>query len=392
MIRRALRTSLAEAATHYPVVTLTGPRQSGKTTLCRAVFPDHAYVNLEAPDVRAFAREDPRGFLALHDEGVILDEIQLVGELVSYIQVLVDEDPRPGRFVLTGSQSLSVGDSVAQSLSGRTAVMHLLPPGRGELLEFPNCPQTLSETLFAGSYPRIFDRGIPPREWLADYVATYVQRDVRQILNIVDLAPFTQFVRLLAGRTSGELNLSDLGSDAGVSHNTTRSWLSVLEASFLVFRVPAFGANLRKRLTKAPKVHFIDSGLACYLLGIEEPSQIATHPLRGALFESWVASEVYKAHLHARLEPWLSHARLTRGPEVDLVLEVGQRLHAIETKSGSTIKGSFFDNLARFAGELEQAGDPREVMRRLVYGGDERQKRTAGDAIPWSVLHELDWL
>ncbi|MCZ7686908.1 MAG: AAA family ATPase [Sandaracinaceae bacterium] len=247
MIERNLGPVLLESARYYPVVTLTGPRQSGKTTLCRALFPDKPYVTLEALDVREYARTDPRAFLAEHAGGAVLDEVQHVPELTSWIQVVVDEDPRPGRFVLTGSQHFGLSDAIAQSLAGRTAVHHLLPPSLDELRRFERAPTTLLETLFTGAYPRIHDRGIPAERWLSDYLTTYVQRDVRQVLNVADLSAFTTFLRLAAGRTARELNLSALGADAGVSHNTARSWLSVLETSWLCHRLPPLFRNLRKQ-------------------------------------------------------------------------------------------------------------------------------------------------
>jgi len=391
VITRTIEEHLREAATLYPVVTVTGPRQSGKTTTCRRVFDDHAYVSVEAPDHRRFATDDPRGFLAQFDGGVILDEVQHTPELLSYIQQRVDDDPTPGRFVLTGSQHFALSDQIAQSLAGRTAVLHLLPPSREELLRFDDAPETLWETLFAGAYPRILDRGIPPRRWLADYVATYVERDVRQLLRVSELGTFTSFVRLAAGRTSAELNLSDLGADVGVSHNTAKAWLSVLETSFLIFRAPALHANFRKRWVKAPKIHFIDSGLVCYLLGIESAAQLVTHPLRGAVFESWVASEIFKARVHRGLEARISHVRLTRGLEVDVVVEAGPRLIAVEAKSGATTNGSFFKHLAAFTEQMQAQPGVTEIIRRVVYGGDETQTRSAGELISWAAIQNVDW-
>lgn len=391
MIARTIEEPLREAATLYPVVTLTGPRQSGKTTTCRSVFDHHAYVSLEAPDVRSFATSDPRGFLEQFSAGVILDEVQSAPDLLSYIQGHVDDDPEPGRFVLTGSQHFALSGQIAQSLAGRTAVLHLLPPSREEVLRFEGAPTTLWQTLFHGAYPRILDRGIPPRRWLSDYMATYVERDVRQVLQVGDLATFSNFVRLAAGRTSAELNLSVLGADAGVSHNTAKAWLSVLEASFLVFRAPAFHANFRKRRVKAPKIHFVDTGLVCYLLGIESAAQLVTHPLRGAVFESWVASEIYKARLHRGLEARLSHLRLTRGLEVDLIVEAGPRVIAVEAKSGATMSGDFFKHLTTFGDELKAEPGAPEVIRRVVYGGDESQRRSAGEIVPWAQIQSVAW-
>ena len=391
MIERTIEPRLREAAAHYPVVTVTGPRQSGKTTTCRSVFGQHRYVNLEAPDVRAFALDDPRGFLGQFEGGVILDEVQHAPDLLSYLQVLVDEEPIAGRFILTGSEHFALSERVSQSLAGRTAILHLLPPSWDELNRFENPPTALWDALFMGAFPRIFDRGIPPRDWLSDYVATYVERDVRQVLNIGQLSAFADFVRLAAGRTSAELNLSDLGSDAGVSHNTAKAWLSVLETSYLGFRLPAYHANLRKRLVKAPKFHFVDSGLVCFLLGIEAPEQLVTHPLRGAVFESWVASEVYKARVHRRLEPRLSHVRISRGPEVDLVVEAGSRIIATEVKSGGTAKTSFWRNVTTFADELAKLQHPPPVVRRIVYGGDVDQRRTDGELVSWRSVQDVSW-
>ncbi len=391
LIRRALEPRLRKSATQYPVVTLTGPRQSGKTTLTREVFPDHAYVSLEAPDLAAFARDDPRGFLSTYSGAVILDEVQHVPSLLSYIQVMVDEDPTPGRFVLTGSQHFALSHAISQSLAGRTAILHLLPLSHSELLCFPEASTNLWEVIWSGGYPRIFHRHIPPNEWLLDYTATYVQRDVRQILNVSDLGAFTSFLKLAAGRTAQELNLSDLGADAGVSHNGARAWISVLETSFLLFELPPYLRNLRKRLIKAPKVHFLDTGLVCSLLGIHTHEQLVHHPLRGAIFETWVVSEIYKARVHAGLPPAMFHLRQTRGAEVDCIVEAAGRLLLVEAKSGATVNDSFFDALNEAAEQIAEAQRHFEISRRLVYGGTERQRRSSGDIIPWSMVSEVCW-
>lgn len=383
MIERDLAQNLKQAAEWYPVITLTGPRQSGKTTLSKAVFPDHSYVNLEAPDTREWAMTDPRGFLKQFEGGVILDEIQNTPELPSYIQESVDIDDQPGRFVLTGSHHLAISESVAQSLAGRTAVLHLLPLSHGELSRSEGFNDNVWELVFKGGYPRIHDRDIPASRWLSDYVSTYVQRDVRQILNVADLNAFTTFLRLAAGRTSQEVNLSDLGSDSGVSHNTARAWLSVLDASFLTWQVPAFAKNFRKRLVKSPKLHFLDSGLICFLLGIRSSEQLLTHPLRGAIFESWVASETFKFFVHKGQSPaHLSHLRVTRAEEIDLVLE-GPELVLIETKSAATVSSSFFKNILKLQDELGARGA-------VVYAGDASQKRGDCDVVAWDALGE--WL
>ncbi|MFU8805406.1 MAG: ATP-binding protein [Bradymonadaceae bacterium] len=391
LVRRTLEPRLRKSAAQYPVVTLTGPRQSGKTTLTRQVFPDHEYVSLEAPDLAAFARDDPRGFLSNFNDGVILDEVQNVPSLLSYIQTLVDEDPTPGRFVLTGSQHFALSDAISQSLAGRTAILHLLPLSHTELLSFPEPPTDLWEVLWSGGYPRIFHRHIPPDDWLANYTATYVQRDVRQVLNIGDLTGFTTFLKLAAGRTAQELNLSDLGADAGVSHNTARAWISVLETSFLVFELPPYFRNLRKRLIKAPKLHFLDSGLACFLLGIHSPDQLVHHPLRGAIFETWVVSEIYKARIHAGLPPAMFHLRQTRGAEVDCIVETAGTVLLTEAKSGATVHNRFLDAMNEATDQIAGTQENLEITQRLIYGGTTRQHRSRGEIIPWSLLSDVSW-
>ena len=251
MIERDLAQELIRAARQFPSITLTGPRQSGKTTLCRAVFSDHPYTTLEAPDIRALATEDPRGFLAQFPTGAIIDEVQRVPDLLSYLQGIIDADPEPGRWVLTGSQNLSLLESVSQSLAGRTAVHHLLPLSRSEIVRFDLYPKSLEESLFAGAFPRIFDRDLDPTDWLRSYVATYIERDVRTISNVGDLPTFQRFVELCAGRTAQLVNYSSLADDCGVSQPTAKTWLGILETGFLTFRLPAFHANLRKRLNKS---------------------------------------------------------------------------------------------------------------------------------------------
>ena len=388
LIDRNLATPLLERMRHYPVVAVTGPRQSGKTTLCRTVLPDRPYVSLEGMDVRAYAREDPRGFLREYSDGAVIDEVQRAPDLTSYLQEVVDEDPAPGRFVLTGSQHFGLSEAVSQSLAGRVGVLYLLPPGLDELARFGGPPPTLLDALWTGAYPRIHDRRIPADVWLRDYFTTYVERDVRSLRNVTDLEAFSSFVRLAAGRTASEVGLSALAGDVGVRHNTIRAWLSVLEASFLCFRMPAHRSNVRKRQIKAPKLHFLDSGLVCHLLGIRSPEELRHHPLRGRIFESWVASEVFKVVTHQGEEPRLRHYRAA-GTEVDLVADRGPGLILAEAKSGGTVPPRFFGGMQRLSRELEDAG--YTVERRLVYGGDLRQSRSGTEVVPWNRLLELTW-
>ena len=389
MIPRNLQPVLLRWAAAYPVVTLTGPRQSGKTTLCRAAFPDKPYISLEPLEARSFALGDPKGFLAQYPDGAILDEVQHTASLLSYIQELVDRDPAPGRFILTGSQHFGLSDAVSQSLAGRTAILHLLPPSLTELRQFPAAPKDLFSTLFMGAYPRIHDQGIPPERWLADYVATYVQRDVRQVLNVGDLLSFNTFLRLCAGSAGQELNLSRLGADAGISQPTAKAWLSVLESSFLCFRLGPWHRNHRKRLVKAPKLHFYDTGLVCYLLGIRNVQQLETHPSRGAIFETWVASEVMKMHLHQGLEASAFHYREVSGLEVDLVLQTPDRTRLVEFKSGRTIDASWLKPLmdAKISLATGVSGQAFEPI--LIYGGDEQQVRSGVHIHPWDRLEGL---
>lgn len=392
VIPRNLEPLLRESASFYPVVTVTGPRQSGKTTLCRAAFPDKPYVSLEPLDTRAYARDDPRGFLDEFAAGAILDEIQNEPGLLSYIQADVDARPDPGRFILTGSQHLGLVEAVAQSLAGRTALLHLLPPSLDELARFPLPPRDLFETLWVGAYPRIFDRGIPPERFASDYLATYVHRDVRQVINVGDLQSFDTFLRLCAGRSAQEVNLSNLGADAGVSHNTARAWLSVLEATFVVFRVPAWFRNVRKQMIKAPKLHFYDTGLLCNLLGIASAEQLRHHPLRGAIFETWVAAEILKARVHAGKQAGLFHYRDAKRLEVDLVLERGDALVLIEAKSGATVGPAFLQPLQRLAESVAGSSQAPSVESSLIFGGTGSRRQSGCDVRAWSEVAAGRWV
>jgi len=391
MIPRVLQAKLFALARKFPVVTVTGPRQSGKTTLCRATFPSKAYVSLEAPDVRTYALEDPRGFLTDYREGAVLDEVQRAPQLLSYLQAEVDARPARGRFILTGSANLGLLASVSQSLAGRTALLNLLPLSLDEIRLFRAKSDDLLEVLWRGSYPAVFDRKLAPQDWYASYVSTYLERDVRLILNVGDLAAFQTFLRLCAGRTAQLLNLSALGADCGVTHNTVKSWISVLEASFVAYRLAPFHSTLRKRLVKTPKLHFYDAGLVCYLLGIGNSSQLRDHPLRGAIFETWVASEILKARVHRGLPPALTYFRDRKGTEVDLILERDRDRVAIETKSGKTVAGDYFGSLEAFTRLLGTDRSRPSLQPVVVYGGNERQQRSGALVLPWSMVDQFDW-
>ena len=384
MIHRDLEVELERAAAWAPSITLTGPRQSGKTTLCRTMFSDHPYRSLEAPDDRAFAQEDPRAFLAQFPRGAVLDEVQRVPDLLSYLQGIIDADPTPGRWVLSGSQNLALLESVSQSLAGRTAMHQLLPLSWDEIRRFPRYPASLDEALFSGGYPHIFNRNLDPSDWLRSYAATYIERDVRTIGNVGDLTTFQRFVELCAGRTAQLLNYSSLADDCGISQPTAKAWFSILEASFVAFDLPPFSTQHRRRLVKMPKLYFHDTGLACWLLGIREAAQLRAHPLRGSLFETWVVSEVVKHRTHRGISGGLSFYRDRHGAELDLVVDEPDALTLVEAKSAATPATSLFDGVRRVRPRLQDLRPGCETA--VVYGGEKRQERTHGRLIPWRFV------
>jgi len=394
MKSRTLAPILRVEAARNPVVTVMGPRQSGKTTLVRAAFPDHSYRSLEQPNERGAALADPLHWLESLGGPCIIDEVQRAPELLSYIQVAVDEDDTAGRFILTGSQNLLLMQSVSQTLAGRTALLQLYPFSFGELFDRPPLDPaaplqteagepptgtTLWESLWRGFYPRIHDKGLDPTRWLADYLRTYVERDLRDVLKVMDLVSFERFMRLAAARTGCELNMAELASDAGVSQPTAKQWLSTLGTGFIVMLLPPHSANFRKRLRKRPKLHFMDSGLVCHLLGIPDPHTLSFHPLRGAIFESFVVSELVKAFVHQGRDAPLYHWRDATGHEVDIIVDLGARLVPIEVKSGVTIASDALDGLRWWT---SLAGNPN-TEGVLVHGGSARQVRRGMTVVPW---------
>lgn len=398
MIKRTLAATLRRVAKQYPVVTLTGPRQSGKTTLVRATFPKSEYVSLEDPDQRGFAQEDPRGFLSQFSASVILDEAQRVPTLFSYVQTLVDEDDSPGRFILSGSQNFLLLQTISQSLAGRCAIRNLLPFSLSELQarspinvatlgsalpsKRRSGPADVMEAMYRGFYPRIHDKGLDPAEWLRNYYQTYVERDVRDIVNVGDLEAFGRFVRLCAGRTGQLLNLSSLAVDGGITHTTARRWLSLLEASFLVVLLRPHSRNFSKRLIKSPKLHFLDTGLLCYLLRIRSPEELRYHASRGNIFESFVVAELFKNHLHQGKEADLYFWRDSAGHEIDVVLDQGAELIPIEIKSGQTVTREFFKGIEYW----RKLAEMPEAPAALVYAGDQSFRRSGVAVYSWSCL------
>lgn len=384
LIDRKIEPVLRSIAAQYPVVTITGPRQSGKTTLCRKVFPDKPYVNLEAPDTRQSAQDDPRGFLASYPEGAIIDEIQRAPELTSYIQPIVDDQRRAGQYILTGSQQFEVIEGITQSLAGRTAILKLLPFSIEELSGKVHLP-SLDNLLLTGFYPRIYDMNLEPTRAMGDYVETYVERDLRRLVNVRELSLFQKFLRLCAGRSGQLLNLQGLANDTGISHTTARGWLTILEASYIVYVLRPYYSNISKRLVKSPKLYFYDAGLASYLLGLENQRQVSRDPLRGNLFEGMVVMEALKFRLNRGKRDNMSFYRDSSGNEVDLILEFGRGVFPVEIKAGATVSRDYFKGLHRFA----KIDPDLPFGNAIVYGGDEIQIRGDVSVYPAVRFHEL---
>lgn len=385
MIPREAADTVLRLSKGFPIVAITGPRQSGKTTLARAVFPGKPYASLEYPDTRAFAESDPRAFLEGFPDGAVLDEVQRCPDLFSYLQGIVDEDGRMGLFVLTGSQQFDLRAKITQSLAGRAGMVRLLPFSHGELAAVHREPGDPETAMYSGYYPPLYDRDIAPADWLAGYVATYLERDLHQLIQVRDLNTFQLFLRMCAGRTGQLLNLSSLAADCGITHNTARAWISVLEASYILYLLPPHFRNFNKRLTKTPKLYFYDTGLACWLLGIQDANQLISHSLRGALFETWVISELIKTRFNSGLPSNLYFWRDSAGNEIDILIDQGERLAPVEVKSGKTVAADFFAALRKWSALAGAAAGPAT----LVYAGSEGQRRTDVTVLPWHAVGEI---
>lgn len=384
MIARTLTPKLLEIKDQFPVIALFGPRQSGKTTLARTLFSHYRYVNLESFEEQEFAGVDPKGFLERfrHEEGVILDEIQKTPRLLSYIQIDVDQRNSAGRYILTGSQNILLNQQVSQSLAGRCALLTLLPFSIKELVNAKELPKSYSEAIFQGFYPRIYHDHADPVVFADSYIRTYIERDVRDIKQITSLTDFQKFMKLCAGRIGQLLNLTALATESGLSLATVKSWLSVLEASYVIFFLQPYHVNFNKRIVKMPKLYFYDTGLAASLLRLTSPDDVYDHYLRGGLFESMVISDLLKNRYHHGLPPNLYFWRDKTGHEVDCIMEEGPKIIPVEIKSSLTLSSDLFDGLIKWS---TLTGSPLG-QGHLIYAGESEQKRSQGLAIPWSAL------
>lgn len=381
MITRHLGTHLKKLARGFPMIGILGPRQSGKTTLARQIFPKYRYVNLEDTDMRKFATEDPRGFLSQYDRHVILDEVQRVPELFSYLMVKTDTDKIPNQYILTGSQHFLMLSKITQSLAGRIALFNLYPLTYHELTQANLTKSSAPEQIWYGGYPRLYDKTINPNLWFKSYIQSYLDRDISLLSQIADLATFEKFLHLAAGRTGSILNYNSIASDVGVTHNTIKSWINLLITSGIVYLLPPYYANIGKRLIKSPKLYFVDTGIACRLLGIESPLQLPTHPLYGTLFETYVVMDMYKSFLNKGDSPRLYYWRDKTGLEADMYLAKALGGELYEVKSTQTIPTDAFNNLVKIKLTFD-----KPVTLNLIYGGDNNQKRTNGNVLSWKNI------
>lgn len=384
MIKRVIQEKMAQMAEKFPVISLTGPRQSGKTTLIKAMFPGYRYESLEEPDTRIFAQTDPRKFLYTKEK-MIIDEIQRVPELFSYIQTHVDQVKMNGHYIISGSQSFLLNQHIAQSLAGRVAIFNLLPLSVDELSGSGITIGHYEKLIYQGFFPGLYDRSIDPADFYPNYIQTYVERDVRLLQNIHDLTLFIRFVKLCAGRIGQLLNMNSLANDCGISPNTAKSWISILEASFVVFLLQPHHANFNKRLVKMPKIYFTDTGLAASLLEIQSAGQLSTHYLRGALFENFILTEFLKNRFNKGLRNNCYFWRDNKGVEIDCLIESGERLTPVEIKSGNTALQEFFRNLIYWN---KLAGNPAENAY-VIYGGDTSRDMQEGKLITWKEMNKI---
>lgn len=387
---RIITSEIKRLEQKFPIIALTGPRQSGKTTLLKHLYKDKTYISLEDPDIKQFATQDPRGFLEdvlRNKSGVILDEVQRVPDLFSYIQTIVDKTNQPGQFILSGSQNFLLLEKITQSLAGRVALLNLLPLSITELANANQIPteDSLNTLLYNGCYPRIYQHHLQATDWYSNYINTYIERDVRSIKNITDLSQFQTFLKICAGHCGQLINLSAIGNDCGISHNTAKSWLSLLETSFIVFKLQPYYKNFQKRLVKSHKLYFYDSGLVCNLLGIQSPQQLTNHYLRGGIFESYIIAEIQKKILNHGQKPNLYFWQDKNKTEIDCIIEQGQKITALEIKSGKTISPDYFKGLEKWrALQTNNISNNNKML--VIYAGDKLQKRSNITILPWDQV------
>ncbi|MBC8214693.1 MAG: ATP-binding protein, partial [Candidatus Marinimicrobia bacterium] len=379
MVKRQLTQQIKEIAKKMPVVAVLGPRQSGKTTLVKVAFPNYNYVNFEDLEIREFAKDDPKAFLENYNSPVIFDEIQYVPNLFSYIQLEVDNKPKETSYILTDSQNILLLESINQSLAGRIALFNLLPFSLTELTGTIYDCDKIDSFLFNGFYPRIYDNNLDPSQWLSSYVKTYVEKDVRQMVSIGDLSSFIMFLKVCAGRVGHLVNFSAIANEIGVSYQTVKRWISILEASYIIYKLPPFYKNVNKRVVKTNKLYFYDVGLVTYLLGIRNEDQLLSHYARGELFENMIVMEIVKNIYNKGLEIPLHFWRDRSGNEVDLLVEAGDRPIAIEIKSSKTIRSSFDKGLQY----LQKIKVTDSNCSFVIYGGDKNERRTLSQFIGW---------
>jgi predicted AAA+ superfamily ATPase len=386
MIQRIAKVKLIDLASKFKAVAVTGARQTGKTTLVKQVFKSKPYVSLENPDTRNFALEDPRGFLQTYPNGAILDEVQRVPALFSYLQEVLDNSKVKGLFILSGSNNFLLQQTISQTLAGRVGYINLLPFSISELKKAKLLSTDDDTLMLKGFYPPIYDQEIPPADWCPNYIRTYIEKDVRQIKNITDLIVFERFIKLLAGRSGQELNNSALAVETGVDVKTIQSWIGILESSFIIYLLKPHHKNFNKTIVKRPKVYFYDSAIVCYLLGIRDNSQLQTHPLRGAIFEGMVVTELIKKRTNAGLPINLFYWRDKTGHEIDIIIDNAGKLLPIEIKSGKTINTEFFKN-------MDYWSDLSKVKKSMVlYAGSQNQKRSNGrETLNWRSLMTQDF-
>jgi predicted AAA+ superfamily ATPase len=385
MITRDAQIKLQHLSSTFKAIAIIGPRQAGKTTLAKITFPKKPYYSLENPDVRSFAIDDPRGFLMSIPNGAILDEIQNVPHLFSYLQEILDNSTEKGMFILTGSNNFLLQENISQTLAGRVAYLNLLPFTTNELVTNNMLPKTDEEILFQGFYPPIYDQKIPPSDWASNYIKTYIERDVRQIKNVTDLLTFEKFMRVLAARTGQELNLSAISNEVDVNLKTIQSWIGILENSFIIYLLKPYYQNYNKTITKRPKVYFYDTGLVSSFLRITNTSQLENHPLKGAIFETMVVIEFVKKYTNKGITPPLFYWRDKTGHEIDVIIDNTEKITPVEIKSGKTINTDFFKHL-KYWNKLSKNNNSL-----IIYSGNQDQQRSDGTKITnWQNIFELE--